>query len=300
MNNVVIEVPASAANLGPGFDCLALAIELTNNFEFGLQADGLNIQNDGSSGATLPTDDSNLAARAFTQLADLAGASVPGLFIKCQTEVPISSGLGSSSTAVVAGLLAANQLLGLNGSRQDLLAVAAELEGHADNSAAALFGGLVGVHQTESGWNVLRLPLAPLQLVVVVPQLAISTRQMRSALPASLPLEKTVNNSASLLAMQQALAQADFERMRQASLDSFHQEARLPHITGGRQAMAAGRLAGAAVVLAGAGPSLIALAPDNHKGIASAMQAAFKQAGVTAETLIVSSRQHGALILPPG
>jgi homoserine kinase len=300
MKSVRIEVPASAANLGPGFDCLALALDLTNQFEFTLLQSGLEVTYSGAASGLLPTDESNLAVVGFYTLANQLGISLPGLKLAGKFSVPSGSGLGSSSTAVVAGLMAASSLLEANLSRQELLQLAAEIEGHADNAAAALFGGLVAVVKHADGWNVLEQPLAPMRLVIVVPELEFSTEQMRAVMPSQIELQQSVANGAAILAMQQALANADFAQMMRASAISFHQETRIPLIPGAEGAVAAGRSAGAAVLLAGAGPSLLALSADNHAGIGAAMQAAFNEAGVEAAILNAASSPHGALVTLPG
>ncbi len=296
MRSVEVQVPASAANLGPGFDCLALALSLVNRFTFSLTDDGLNVSYEGIKAGQFPLDDTNLAVKAFYQLTEACGVPRPGLQLQAMIEVPPGSGLGSSSTAVVAGLLAANRLMGLDLTKSELLTQAASLEGHADNAAAALYGGLVIVRRIESQWQVQSLPLAQQQLVVVVPELDIATDQMRAVLPGSVPRDQAVSNAANLMFMAQALASADFDLLRSTSQVSFHQQARLAHIPGAEAALRAGQAAGGAVMLAGAGPGLIAMAPDNQQAIGLAMQGAFKEAGIAAQIYFPESRQQGGFI----
>jgi homoserine kinase len=176
--------------------------------------------------------------------------------------------------------------------------MAAELEGHADNAAAALFGGLVAVSQFDGKWRFIQAPLPPLKVIVVVPDVAISTEQMRSALPESLSTQQAVANAASLVFMLDAMARADFDQMRSASQTSFHQEARLPHIPGSMEALSAGQSAGAAVMLSGAGPGMVALAPDHHSAVAAAIQDAFASVGIESEVYFLASRAQGAIIHP--
>ena len=138
-----VRVPATTANLGPGFDCLGLALNLWNESRFALDGDGVVVTVEGEGAAGLPRDESNLVAQAFLRLCEEAGVAAPaGLRIHCLNRVPMSSGLGSSSTAIVAGLLGANTLLGRPFERARILELAADVEGHADNVVAALLGGL--------------------------------------------------------------------------------------------------------------------------------------------------------------
>ena len=145
-----VRVPATTANLGPGFDCLGMALDLWNDMRFSLEGDGVCVMTVGEHGETLPTDDTNLVARAFLRLYEEAGAAPPaGLAIHCDLRVPPSSGLGSSASAVVAGLLGANTLLGRPFDEARLLELAADIDGHPDNVAATLLGGLTIVVRKE-------------------------------------------------------------------------------------------------------------------------------------------------------
>ncbi|MCB0014896.1 MAG: hypothetical protein KDE34_23435, partial [Anaerolineales bacterium] len=143
MKQVTVTVPATTANLGPGFDCLGLALNLHNTVTFRPVEQGLKISVAGEGAEAIPTDESNLVYRAAQQLFQVVGRKPAGLIIEQNNCVPASSGLGSSASAVVAGLAGANALINAGFSQSALLDMAAEMEGHADNVAPAFLGGLV-------------------------------------------------------------------------------------------------------------------------------------------------------------
>ncbi|MFP3853322.1 MAG: homoserine kinase [Anaerolineales bacterium] len=294
MSYLRVQVPASAANLGPGFDCLAMALSLHNTFTVQLAATGVVVENAGPGADAIPSDGSNLMVESFYHLADRVGAGRPGISVRAEIQIPPSSGLGSSTSAVLAGLLAADHLLKAGLPRHEILSLAGEIEGHADNAAAALFGGLSLVNHHGSNWRSRRLPLAPQQIIMVIPETTITTRQMREAMPENIALAQAVDNAAALADLIAALRTGDFTGIRRAARVSFHQEARLPLIPGAMAAVEAGRLAGAAVVLAGAGPGLLAFAPDQHHAIAHAMQQGFRSADIDSDAYFLSTQMIGS------
>ena len=152
---ITVRVPATTANLGPGFDCLALALDLWNRVTFrpeeSAPAGSVQVRIHGRGSSYLPLDHRNLTARAFLRLFEYAGVPAPGVQIECTNRLPLGSGLGSSASAVLAGLLGANACLPQPYPRETLLALAAEMEGHPDNAAAALWGGLVIVTSARAG-----------------------------------------------------------------------------------------------------------------------------------------------------
>ena len=142
MTQVRLSVPASAANLGPGFDCLGLALALRNTLEVRPAASGIRVQVEGEGQHSLPSDASNLIVRALLKVYRLADQPAPALELRAHNRIPLAAGLGSSAAAIVSGLAAANALTGLALSPARLLQLAADMEWHADNAAAAIFGGL--------------------------------------------------------------------------------------------------------------------------------------------------------------
>jgi homoserine kinase len=284
-----VSVPATTANLGPGFDCLGLALSLHNRVEVS-RASRTQVIIHGEGAGLLPEDESNLVLRAMNRLARYAGSALPPLQVVQHNAIPVGSGLGSSAAAVVAGLLAADELLGAGLPLPLLLALATELEGHADNVAAALTGGLVLV----AGDEVVSLPVAPLLAVVVLPAVSLSTRAARAALPVGVPHADAIFNLAQLGLLLQALARGDQALLARAMADRLHQPYRIPLIPGMQAAMAAAQAAGAAACLSGAGPSLIAFTSSGHEALARAIRAAFAGAGLDSRTWILASDSRGA------
>lgn len=297
---ITVRVPATTANLGPGFDCLGLALDLWNEADFSLEGEGLGIELQGESAGSLPTDPSNAVARGFFLfLKSRSLPPPPGLKIVCRNRIPPGSGLGSSASALLLGLLGANELYGSPASMDEILTLACEVEGHADNASAALYGGLtLSIHE-EQGWLVRRYSVPPLRVVLAVPEINLPTQVARAALPAQISREATIHNMGRTALMIEALTTGNLELLSHAIHDCLHQPYRLPLIPGAVEAMAAAYQAGAAgVALSGAGPSLIAFADRHHSEIAAAMQAAFKQVGITAQALHLTTSLEGAQAQP--
>jgi homoserine kinase len=152
-NPACVRVPATTANLGPGFDCLGLALDMWNEVRFSPTGSGYSVIIEGEGAEQLALDRDNLIFQAVERLFQAEGKPLPqGLTVHCKNAIPISSGLGSSASAIIAGLLGAKRMLNSAISNAELLAVAADFEGHADNVAACLYGGLVAALRTEEGW----------------------------------------------------------------------------------------------------------------------------------------------------
>jgi len=296
----LVRVPATTANIGPGFDCLGLALNLWNEFRFSPEGDGVVVTVEGPDPAGLPHDERNLVARAFLRLCEEAGAAAPaGLRIHCDIRVPMSSGLGSSSTAIVAGLLGANSLLGRPFDREQLLELAADMEGHPDNVAAALLGGLTIVVQRADRLLTKKILVPEVHVALAVPDLAFSTRTARAGLPTEVSMADAVFNLQRTPLVVEALRTGDYELLSQVMDDRLHQASRLKLIPGGRTVWVAAQNAGAAAVaISGSGPSLIAfvsLATDTSR-IARVMVEAFAAEGVTAIPLGLAASAAGATV----
>ncbi len=292
---VQVRVPATTANLGPGFDCLGLALELHNQVEMTTAEGDLHITIQGEGADRLPTDESNLVYQAAARLFRQVGGAPGGLRIRLINGVPLMSGLGSSSAAIVGGLLAANALLGNPLSPDEVLALAVEIEGHPDNVAPALLGGLTVVASDESGPVYRRLAVPAMRVVLAVPDLAVPTAQARAALPRQVPLADAVYNIGRAALVVQALTTGDFDLLARVMDDRLHQPYRAHLVPGLAHVFDAARMAGAAgVALSGAGPSVVAFAPGQHAAVARAMQQAFACHGITSRTLIVAVSLAGA------
>jgi len=296
---VTVHVPGSTANLGPAFDCLALALDLRNEVHFALGGEGLKIEISGEGAAKLPRNEKNLIYRAFQRLYEEVSQPLPpGLHIQYTQRVPPGSGLGSSAAARLAGLLGANALLGQPLKAEMILQLGAELEGHADNFAASQFGGLVLVTRDEWRFSAQSLECAPLQAVFVLPEIQFGTRESRGALPKDMPLADAVFNIGKSLQIAEALRKGDIQALAAAMQDKLHQPYRLPLIPGAAEALEAARKAGAAAALSGAGPGLIAFIEEgDEKVVSEAMRAAFEERGIRTRKYLLKSAESGATVI---
>lgn len=295
MNQVNITVPATTANLGPGFDCLGLALGLYNQVEFTETANGLSIIVQGEGNGKIPADSSNLIIQSAERLFNHIGRHPTGLKIIQQNNIPAGSGLGSSASAVLAGLLGANALMNDPLSPSEILTLAVEIEGHPDNVAPALYGGLVLSFKENGRLLIESIPIPDMQVVIVLPDFNLPTAQARAALPKHIPMADAVFNIGRMALLIRALSGGDYDRMASAMVDRLHQPYRLPLIPGMTQAFSAVLKAGAsAVALSGAGPSLIAFAPENHKTIAQAAKEAFTQAGLSSRHWLLPVDRTGS------
>jgi homoserine kinase len=300
MMNIKIKVPATSANLGPGFDALGLALNLWNEAVFIPTKDkkiSLTIQGEGKD--QLPADANNSIVEAALQVFDLAGKSCKGMQIHCTNRVPLGSGLGSSSAAMLTGMLGANAMLGQPFSREEILKLAIETEGHPDNVAPAMLGGLVASIIHESHVVSLRLTLTsqrtPIHITVVFPDFDFPTKQARALLPKQIERKDAIYNISRAVIVTEAFRVGDLEMLKEAMTDKLHQPYRLPLIPGAQAAMDAMKRAGAAAVaLSGAGPSLIAFSSQYETAIGKAGQHAFEEAGLAARVFKLKINRKGA------
>jgi homoserine kinase len=298
--SVRVTVPASTANLGPGFDCLALALGLHNTIEMSAANTGFEMTIEGEGADRLRRDRDNLILRAADALWGRVGFEPGGLRVKATNGIPLSSGLGSSAAATVGGLAAANTLAGEPLSPLELLKLAHAIEGHPDNAAAALFGGLVLISAEGDDALVERLDVPPLRVAIALPDVRLSTRQAREALPRRVSLHDAVFNMGRTLFVARALQRGDYDLLRRAMVDRLHEPHRRKLIPGADGAMQSARETGAAAVaLSGAGPSLAAFAPDRHAEIAEAMKSAFEKRGVACRTFVLPVERPGVQIHYP-
>lgn len=294
---VRVRVPATSANLGPGFDSLGLALDLWNEAVFSLEGDCLQITCGGESSASIPADENNLVVRAMRFFCEERGLAFPaGLTVTCQNRIPVGSGLGSSAAAVLTGLYGASALLESPLTQSEALNIAAALEGHADNVAAALFGGLVIAAPTPGGWLAQRIEIPEMEVTVVLPDVVLPTQTARAALPKTVSLKDAAYNLSHALLTVEALRAGDLDQLQQAMDDRLHQPYRLPLIPGAPAAVEAARKAGAkAVAISGAGPSLIAFTHGASQAAGSAMAEAFRAHNVQARIFALKTTQLGTL-----
>lgn len=295
---VSVRVPATTANLGPGFDCLALSLDLWNETTLRLEGEGVQVRVQGEGEGKLPAGVDNLVAQSVLGFFRRMGRpEPPGLSIDCRNAIPMGSGLGSSGSAVLAGLLGANALLGEPAGRDEILRMAVEIEGHPDNAAAALLGGLVVVIGQGDGFLTRRFDIPPLSAVVVLPDVDLPTHTARAALPKSVSMQDAVFNLGRTALVVEALCTGDLDLLGQVMEDKLHQPYRLELIPGSKAALSAAKEAGAAAAaLSGAGPSLVAFGGDPEP-VSAAMQNAFDVAGVASRVFHLQSTNQGAEVV---
>jgi homoserine kinase len=298
---VKVVVPASTSNLGPAFDCLGLALGLYNELTVELlDGDGAPlIEIKGEGAGTLSRGEDNFILKAMRTV--LAGRSLPGrLKLTCLNRIPTARGLGSSAAAAVAGLLAANALVDDAAlTPEQLLEYATTLEGHPDNVAPALMGGLVASVKTK---NVFRsFPLKAhkdLKAAVCVPAFELSTAKARAVLPDTYLRADAVDNAGRAALLSTALERGLWDRLPLAMEDHFHQPYRAPLIKGFHKILRAAHAAGCGAALSGAGPSILALgAPEKLEAAGKAMVAAFAAEGIAAGYLILPVDKKGATVV---
>lgn len=299
---VHVSVPATTANLGPGFDALGLALDLWNETDFSLREDGLvQLSVYGEGMDVLPLDAGNMVARAALQLFELAGEPCPGLQIDCLNRVPLGSGMGSSSAALLTGLLGANNLLGSPMSDEVILDLAIETEGHPDNVAPAMLGGLVVSMVKEDRAFSVRLPAEDdyehLFVTIALPDFYFPTDQARAILPEVVSWEDAVFNISRAILVTEALRTGNLDLLGRAMKDSLHQPYRMTQIPGSIEALEAAKVSGAAAVaLSGAGPSLIAFTSGAAPEIGAGMKQAFESAGLAARIFELRASPIGARV----
>ncbi|MCB9419088.1 MAG: homoserine kinase [Ardenticatenaceae bacterium] len=299
MKQVKVSIPATTANLGPGFDCLGLALGLRNEIWMtAVSEPGLTIEVDGEGTGQIPTDAANLAVQAAEHIFELVGKRPSGLHIRQQNDIPISSGLGSSAAATLGGILAANALVDGALTEQQLVELAVSMEGHPDNIVPAFYGGLTLSVMDEDALHVETIAVPPLQVVIVLPDFDLPTAKARAALPAQIPLRDAIFNVSRVGLVIRALERGDFAVLALAMQDQMHQPYRLPLIPGMVDVFEVAKGEGAtAVTLSGAGPSVAAFAPANHQAIAEAIQAAFAAAGLPSRAWILPVENTGRVII---
>jgi homoserine kinase len=298
-----VRVPATSANLGAGYDLIGAALNCYNQFFFRLVAPetALCIRTSGRFGdaVSFPLDQNNTVWQAFASVFQARGLTPPPVEIELGVNIPPARGLGSSSTAIVAGLLAANACLEQPFSKTEILQQAIAWEGHPDNVAPALLGGCVLSLETADGFQsfVLEVP-DDLNWVICFPDFELETKKAREVVPQSLNREDCVRNTSYLAALVAGLAQNNDQLLALGLNDCLHQPYRQILVPGMSDVMQAAKAAGAlGSVLSGAGPSLLALCRQNAPEIAAAMQAAWNKQGISCDYVIATIDTQGAVVI---
>jgi homoserine kinase len=264
---VTVRVPATSANLGPGFDSFGLALARYDEATAVLQSDGLLVEVVGVGAGEVPLDHEHLVVRAISRAFREVGRELPGLRLRCTNCIPHGGGLGSSASAIIAGLLLGRELVAGTGGRrlsdQQILELGTELEGHPDNVAPALFGGFTLAYINAAGAPVaVRRDVHPdIRVIVFSAHQASSTMHTRGLLPAMVPHADASANAAAAGLLVHAIT-VDPGYLLPATRDRLHQDYRAPAMPDSARLVADLRAAGIAAVISGAGPSVIALVTD--------------------------------------
>lgn len=296
-NTVHIRVPATTANCGPGFDAIGIACTLYNEMQLTVSEHaGFSVAIDGEGAGSIPTDQRNVVYQAIQAVFARQAVSFPGISIRMTNTIPLARGLGSSAAAIVAGLFAANEIIGSPLTKADLLDMATAIEGHPDNVAPALFGGVTLNVMNDGKVETLRfLPPRLLNLVVAVPAFTLATKTARQVLPQTVSLSDAVFNVSRAALLVGALTTGDFSYLAAGLDDKLHQPYRQTLIPGMPDVLAAAKRAGAfGAALSGAGPCLIAFTEANTDSIGRAMVDAFAGHKITASYLSLGIDREGA------
>ena len=261
-DHVRVSVPATAGNLGPGFDALGMALGVTDEVEvWALGARAVEIEIEGEGADSLPRDETHLMVRAIRAAADSVGASHTGLRIVAHNAIPHGKGLGSSAAAVVAGIAALRGLIAepeLLGPEQ-MLRLATQFEGHPDNAAPAIYGGATAAWQDADGAHAVPLTVASgIETAVLIPQSVLPTKQARAVLPDLVPHTDAAFNVGRAALLVAALAGAP-ERLLAATEDRLHQDYRAAVLPAAHAMVKRLREQGFAAVVSGAGPSVLVM-----------------------------------------
>ncbi|OGL23207.1 MAG: homoserine kinase [Candidatus Rokubacteria bacterium RIFCSPLOWO2_12_FULL_73_47] len=294
---VHVRVPATSANLGPGFDTLGLALALRNEVT-AAEAEGVSVRIEGEGAARLARGGDNVVARGVRLAFEAAGRRFPGCALDCLNRVPTARGLGSSAAAWVGGLVAGNALLGSPLPREALLALAARAEGHPDNVAAALLGGLTVACADGEGVTAVALPVPPaLRWVALIPGVTSATAEARAVLPRTVPREDAVFNVQRVALLLASLQAGRTDALARALEDRLHQPYRLKLFPWMPDVAAAARAAGAlGCVLSGAGPALLAVTTGDAGDLGRAMEAALRAAGIAGAAHALAVDTEGAVV----
>jgi homoserine kinase len=307
---VAVDVPASSANLGAGFDALALALDLASTFEVEAvtpsRARDVRVQVRGEGASHLPTGPRNRFVSALFDGLAAGGidARRVGWRVRVDNRIPVTRGLGSSASATVAALVAADALLEGALGETRLLELATAAEGHADNAAAALHGGLCVVATVDGAPRAIRLePPLDLLTALFIPDKHLSTAAMRAALPATVPFEDAVHNVGAAALTVAALCAGRLDLLAAGSVDRLHQPYRAAAYPELPELIAAARSAGArGACLSGAGPTVLAFADDPAAAaaIGAAMERRAQQLGLDGRAAVLAIRREGARVLADG
>lgn len=263
---ITVRVPASTANLGSGFDCMGIALDLYSTATFEEIDTGLEININDASREFLPSDESNYVYQAMLKVFNKCGRFPKGLRISSHTDIPITRGLGSSSSSMVMGLFGANELVGKPFSKDELLQMAYEIEGHPDNVTPTIFGGFTVAVNDNNKIIYTKTDIdKSVCFAAMVPEFYLATRKSRSILPKNVPHKNATYNIAHAAYMASAIAKGDYSAFAVGTKDKIHQKYRFEMIKSAEFIIRSAKRFGATCgYLSGAGPTIISIVENNH------------------------------------
>ena len=304
MTLVRVKAPATTANMGPGYDCLGMALDVWNTIEIEVLDSGEPVvEVTGEGAGELGTGRDNLVYRSMEFLFQDAGQEMPLIRIRCDNAIPLARGMGSSAAAIAGGLVAANAICSQDYTPNDLLEMAATIEGHPDNVAAAVLGGmqLVISDKTEEGSRLYTVPInvpSELHAVVFVPQVRIATGDARAVLPEKVTMADAVHNMGRVGLLVASMTTNHPEYLAIATQDLLHQPYRQPLFPAMKVIFKAALDAGAlGVFLSGSGSTVLALTQGREMTVAYEMAEAARQASVEGNVRVTQPTVRGAHLI---
>ena len=279
MKMIKLQIPATSANLGAGFDALGLALSYYNTAEME-ENDVIDIKS--LDGTPIPQDEKNLIYVSVKDLYDVCGKPLKGLTLRQTNAIPMARGLGSSSACIIAGLVGANKMLGDPLTKDDLVDLAAQIEGHPDNTAPALLGGIVtAVFDGRKVHWVKQEVYTRLKFVAIIPDFELKTEKARACLPKEISHRDAVYNLSRAALFSASLLIGKFENLKTAVDDRLHQPYRMELIPNVREVFDIAYTHGAyAVYISGAGPTVMAIADESNTYFAGKLQFSLENAGL--------------------
>lgn len=277
---IKIQVPATGANLGAGFDALGLALSFYNYVDME-ECDGIDIES--LDGIDIPCDETNMIYDTAKTVFEICGRDFHGLRIKQVNNIPLARGLGSSSTCIIAGLAGANRLMGEPLSLDEMVDLSAQIEGHPDNTAPALLGGIVtAVFDGRKVHWVKQEVFTTLKFTVIIPDFELKTEKARECLPKEVPHKAAVFNLSRAALFSASLLTGKYENLRTAVEDKLHQPYRMELIPHAREVFDTAYSLGAyAAFISGAGPSIMTVVDAENHYFAGKMRFALDKAGLS-------------------
>ncbi len=297
VQSVTYRVPGSTTNLGSGFDTLGIALQVYNTFTMSVIPEGTEIEATGMGADSIMKEKENMVVRAALAALEYKKTTLPGLKVKIEARIPLARGMGSSSTAILAGVLGADALTGPSLTETEVLTIAGDLEGHFDNLSACFQGGMTVCYRDKDGMVHARSHNFPkgLKVAVLVPELIVFTKKARELLPEKVDFWDAVFNLNRLSLLMSCLLTGDFEHLKVAVEDRLHQPFRTPLNPYFEEVAERAYNAGAkAVFMGGAGPSVVAFYTDNAEAVAQALMSYFDELGIVSRVLFTEVDDMGA------